>query len=341
MNEPTVAQRLADQREALRSAAFGHHRFGEQLTDATIAASEQDLSQRVREHAPAIAACGIEHIDAARISQAIRDLCQDLPFSEVLEAERHIQAAAKALQGAIAEPLISARVLHTEKRARRITVVRLVAEAALHYQPGQYVPVTDIFGHRRYLFPAIPANDAGQVEFHIFGECNARLGDQWLIGQGRGGFAFDPALDNLFIAHSTGLAALRPIILSLFSQPEPPRTHVAFAADYPGELYELAGLWQIASAAPWLMVMPIVRNEENDWWVRPTSHSQPPRGLHLPQVGQAGEVLAGYGSWGDRNILIAGPETEVRQSQEALIQAGAPPEQIATQHFTFTPFWRS
>lgn len=339
MNQETVAQRLTEHREAFRTAAFGHHPHANILCDATIAASNQDLAPQFRANAPAIAAAGITHIDAERISAAIRDFCQDLPFSEVLEAERHVRSAAKAIEHATPEPLTSARVLHVERRARRVNVVRLIADRPLQYSSGQYVPITDHFGSRRYLFPAIPANEAGQVEFHIFGETTARLGDRWLIGEGRGGFRFDPERDNLLIAHSTGLAALRPILLELFSQPDPRRTHLAFAAEYPGELYELASLWQIASAAPWLIVMPIVSNTADDWWVGATHHAQPPRGLHLPQQGQAGEVLAGYGSWGDRNILIAGPGDQVEQSRTSLIAAGAPAEHISSQDFTFRPFW--
>ncbi|AZA10587.1 ferredoxin reductase domain-containing protein [Corynebacterium gerontici] len=341
MSHVTVAQRLAEHREAFRTAAFGHQPHASLLCDATIAASNQDLEQEFRANAPAIAAAGVRQVDAERISAAIREFCQDLPFSEVLEAERHVRAAAKAIEHAEPETLISARVLHVERRARRVSVIRLLADQPLRYASGQYVPVSDHFGSRRYFFPAIPANESGQVEFHIFGETTARLGDRWLIGEGRGGFRFDPNRDNLLIAHSTGFAALRSLLLELFSQPDPPRTHLAFAAEYPGELYELASLWQIASAAPWLIVMPIVSNPVDEWWVGATSHSKPPRGLHLPQHGQAGEVLAGFGSWGDRNILIAGPQEQVQQSRAALIQVGAPPAQISSQDFTFRPFWRS
>ncbi|MDT9411862.1 oxidoreductase, partial [Corynebacterium rouxii] len=65
----------------------------------------------------------------------------------------------------------------------------------------------------------------------------------------------------------------------------------------------------------------------------------PPRGLHITQVGQAGEVVAGYGTWEDRRILIAGPAHDVVTSREALIRRGTPRHIIHTQSFDHSPFW--
>lgn len=317
--------------------------------------------------------------EAIRLS--LREVGQDLPFETELFAERAVATTtaemATAAQEAIDEGIptaTGATVVQVERRSRRFIVVRLEADGPLSYFPGQYVPVTTGYLQNswRFLCPSIPANEWGQVEFHIqTGDDEAlRLlagsqpGDRWSIGLGQGGFGQrlfgagsrlvdaspdvspDAAADEggvdkqgdklddlLFIAYGTGLAPLRAMMFELMTRTHPPRLHFFVGAEYPGELYELMGLWNFAATCPWLSVVPVTTNAEDAWWVQATEASQPPRGLHLPQVGQMAEIVTSVGSWADRDVLIAGPEQMARDIRRALIRRGTPRDRI--EHLEF------
>lgn len=313
-------------------------------------------------------------------SLALRELCRDLPFETELFAERAVSATMKCMAEAAQEDIdagipasIGATVVEVEKRSRRFFVVRLEADSELSYFPGQHVPVTtDYLSNTwRYLCPAIPANQWGQVEFHIQVDddnplrllANSRPGDRWSIGAGRGDFGqllrgqaasttTTPLLDDahppapvgtsgesaeapaerpndlLFIAYGTGLAPLRAMMFELMNQTNPPRLHFFVGAEYPGELYELMGLWNFAAACPWLSVVPVTTNAQDAWWVQATEASRPPRGLHLTQVGQMADIITSVGAWADRDVLIAGPEQMTRDTRRALIRRGTPRDRI-------------
>lgn len=263
---------------------------------------------------------------------------------------------------------IGATVVEVEKRSRRFFVIRLQADGELSYFPGQYVPVTANYLSNawRFLCPSIPSNQWGQVEFHIQVDdddplrllANSRPGDRWSIGTGRGEFgqrlfgdgrqapevaAADQSVspeppaekqnDLLFIAYGTGLAPLRAMMFELMNQTNPPRLHFFIGAEYPGELYELMGLWNFAAACPWLSVVPVTTNSEDAWWVQGTEASRPPRGLHLTQVGMMADIVTSVGAWADRDVLIAGPEQMARDIRRALIRRGTPREAI--EHLPF------
>lgn len=284
--------------------------------------------------------------EAIRIE--LRILCADLPFEMVLFAERAVSATALAMSASAQKaedegvlPFISAQVVEVEKRSRRFSVVRLQAEQPLPYQAGQFVPVsTDYLPNTwRYFCPSIPTNEWGQVEFHIQSDVDdiSRLlatthpGDKWIIGPGQGDFGqvkmCEPN-DLLFIAHGTGLAPLRAYMFELLNQATPPRLHFFVGADYPGELYDLIGMWNFAAASPWLSVVPVTTHEKDEWWVQSTEASKPPRGLHLQQVGSMAKIVTDVGAWADRNVLIAGPEQWARDIKRAMIRRGTPAGQI-------------
>lgn len=331
----------------------------------------------------------------------VRELCAELPLDQVLPAERCINAAAKDLQNILARAPQAQRgeVVQVERRSRRITIVRIVCDSPTNYTPGQLVYLNPHFapGHWEVAYPAIPANEAGQLELHIFHEhpgnagseehpdstgsaespgsagteeqpsdadaaatsprqprpaasqaqlARLRPGDTCLISPGQGhppslSTTGDPeaAKDLLFISHGTALAPLRAMMLALMNHPTPPRTHMFVAADYPGEQYELGTLWQIAGSCPWLFVTPVVRHQQDAWWVAPTEHSRPPRGLHLPQTGEPGAVVAGYGKWLDRQIVIAGTDAEIQASRQALLDGGTPESTIKWISTSQRYFW--
>lgn len=288
----------------------------------------------------------------ASLGEAVRSellsLCADLPFENVLFAERAISATTSASIEAVREAdesnipaSFSAEVVEVEKRSRRFTVVRLQAEQKLPYLPGQFVAATANFlpNTWRYLCPSIPSNEWGQVEFHIQSDADditgllatTRPGDKWELGPGRGDFGqgkINSGNDLLFIAHGTGLAPLRAYMFDLMNQAAPPRLHFFVGADYPGELYELTGMWNFAAASPWLSVVPVSTNDHDEWWVQATEASQPPRGLHLHQTGSMAKIVTQAGAWADREVLIAGPESWARDVRRAMIRRGTPAGQI-------------
>ena len=108
----------------------------------------------------------------------------------------------------------------------------------------------------------------------------------------------------------------------------PARVHLFFGAEYPGELYDLRTLWDVASTSPWLTVTPVVENEKDPWWVSPTEWCTAPRGLNLTEHGKLEEVLPCYGAWTDRQILIAGPPAWIPTMRDALVEGGTPPQNI-------------
>ncbi|BDE12048.1 MULTISPECIES: FAD-binding oxidoreductase [Mycobacterium] len=230
-------------------------------------------------------------------------------------------------------------VEHT-RVSRDLAVVRLRLDRPLDYHPGQYVNVHVPQCPRRwrYLSPAIPADPRG-IEFHVrvvpgglvsnAVVTETRPGDRWRLSSPHGGFHVDRDGDDvLMVAGSTGLAPLRALIMDLSRFAENPRVHLFFGARYPCELYDLRTLWQIAAHNPWLSVSPVSEYNSDPSWAADYPDVSPPRGLHVRQTGRLPDVVARYGSWGDRQILICGGPAMVQATKAALMAKGAPPERI-------------
>jgi len=232
-------------------------------------------------------------------------------------------------------------VIEHHRVSRDLAVVRLHLDRPMPYHPGQYVNVQIPQWPRRwrYLSPAIPADPDGFIEFHIravpggmvsaavVGE--TRPGDRWRMSSPHGAMEIDREDgDVLMVAASTGLAPLRALIMDLARFGVNPRVHLFFGARYPCELYDLRTLWKIAGSNPWLSVSPVSEYPKDPPWAGDYPDVQPPRGLHVRQTGRLPEVVARYGGWGDRQILICGGPAMVRATKEALVARGAPPERI-------------
>ncbi|MCQ9352552.1 oxidoreductase [Corynebacterium sp. 153RC1] len=314
---PEVATRLH-----LRSAPAG------QAIAALLRAPE-----RFVEHAP-LGVFGVQESDypallAAALS-AVQTLGKDLPLEEVLAAERVLHESARQLKARPAPELSDAHVVQVERRSRRITIVRIQVHAPTSYRAGQHLWLGPSLTPGRWMrvYPSIPANEQGQLEIHCFdssadSSVALREGDTCRVSQGLGTPIELDDRDLLLISHGTALAPMRALMLDLLNQSaDPPRIHMFLSSEYPGEQYELATMWQIAATAPWLAITPVVQHPQDAWWVGATEHSKPPRGLHLPQVGQVGQVVASYGRWLDRHIIIAGTTEEIRATQEALAKGG-------------------
>ncbi|CAN7198905.1 FAD-binding oxidoreductase [Mycolicibacterium frederiksbergense] len=238
-------------------------------------------------------------------------------------------------------PFVDGTVLEHIRATRDVSIVRLQLDRPLFYHPGQYVTVQVPQWPRRwrYLSPSIPPDDNGAIEFHIRSVSGGMVstaivgetapGDRWRLSAPHGGLQIDrDGEDVLLVAGSTGLAPLRALISDLSRYAENPRVHLFFGGRYPCDLYDLRTLWEIASTNPWLSVTPVSEFSTNPPWAGEYPDHQPPRGLHVRQTGRLPEVVTGYGSWGDRQILICGGPDMVTATKAALIAKGAPPERI-------------
>jgi NAD(P)H-flavin reductase/hemoglobin-like flavoprotein len=249
-----------------------------------------------------------------------------------------MRGAADAEKG---PPYCDGTVIEHIRVTRDVSMIRLQLDHPLYYHPGQYVTVQVPQWPRRwrYLSPSIPADRAGRIEFHvrsvpggmvspaIVGETKA--GDRWRVSNPHGGMHVDrDGGDVLMVAGGTGLAPLRTLIMDLTRKAVNPRVHLFFGARYPCDLYDLRTLWQIAAQNPWLSVTPVSEYKTDPPWAADFPDVAPPRGLHVRQTGTLPEVVAGYGSWGDRQILICGGPEMVEATKAALLAKGAPAERI-------------
>lgn len=282
--------------------------------------------------------------------EALRDglfsLCSDLSFRYLVGADTALGEISTLLAQSIARDdsagiprNYSATVVDVQRRCRRISVVRLKTRTPINFQPGSYFPISSEVtpGIWRFYTSALPATETGEMEFHVRTNpqgmssvplANSRVGDTWLLGNPYGRVAIDGDKDVLMIANSVGLAPLRSLILSQVGMLNPARVHLFFGAEYPGELYDLRTLWDVASTSPWLTVTPVVENEKDPWWVSPTEWCTAPRGLNVTEHGTLEEVLPRYGAWTDRQILIAGPPAWIPTMRDALVRNGTPPQNI-------------
>lgn len=222
-----------------------------------------------------------------------------------------------------------------------IAVVRLQLDAPMPYLAGQYVSVQVPQHPRRwrYLSPSMPSDAQGRIEFHVRAVPGGvvsptivdktRPGDRWRLSSPHGSMHIDrDGGDVLMVAGSTGLAPLRALLMDLMQFGENPRVHLFFGARYPCELYDLPTLWEIAGCSPWLSVTPVSDYAVNPRWAADYPDPEPPRGLHVRQSGRLPEIVAGYGGWSDRQILICGRPDMVVATRAALIANGAPAERI-------------
>ena len=249
-----------------------------------------------------------------------------------------MRGAADAEQG---PPFVDGSVVEHIRATRDVSVIRLQLDEPLHFHAGQYdtVQVPQWPRRWRYLSPAIPADRGGAIEFHvrsvtggmvstaIVGE--TKPGDRWRLSNPLGAMHVDrDGGDVLMVAGGTGLAPLRSIIMNLAQWGQNPRVHLFFGARYPCDLYDLRTLWQVASTNPWLSVTPVSEYSTNPPWAADYPDVEPPRGLHVRQVGTLPDVVTRYGGWSDRQILVCGGPAMVAATTAALIAKGADPRRI-------------
>ena len=249
-----------------------------------------------------------------------------------------MRGAADAEKG---PPFVDGSVVEHIRATRDVSVIRLQLDEPLHFHAGQYVTVQVPQWPRRWRFlsPSIPADRGGAIEFHVRSVAGGMVstaivgetkpGDRWRLSNPLGAMHVDRGGgDVLMVAGGTGLAPLRSIIMNLAQWGQNPRVHLFFGARYPCDLYDLRTLWQVASTNPWLSVTPVSEYSTNPPWAADYPDVEPPRGLHVRQVGTLPEVVTRYGSWSDRQILVCGGPAMVAATTAALVAKGADPRRI-------------
>jgi len=249
-----------------------------------------------------------------------------------------MRGAADAEKG---PPFVDGSVVEHLRATRDVSVIRLQLDEPLHFHAGQYVTVQVPQWPRRWRFlsPSIPADRGGAIEFHVRSVAGGMVstaivgetkpGDRWRLSNPLGAMHVDrDGGDVLMVAGGTGLAPLRSMIMNLAQWGQNPRVHLFFGARYPCDLYDLRTLWQVASTNPWLSVTPVSEYSTNPPWAADYPDVEPPRGLHVRQVGTLPEVVTRYGGWSDRQILVCGGPAMVAATTAALVAKGADPRRI-------------
>jgi len=224
---------------------------------------------------------------------------------------------------------------------RNLAVVRLRLNEPMWYEPGQYVSVQIPARPRmwRYLSPAAPANEHGEIEFHVRAVSSGwvspsivgytKVGDQWHIGAPMGDLSRLPlpGKDVVMIGCGTGIAPMRAQVLAMSHRRSNPKVHLFLCGYRPCDLYDVEVLWRLSLTNPWLTVTPVAESDTNPWW-HFGDEAPAPEGMHRRALGQIGSVVVEHGNWSDRNVQIAGSPSMVQKTKFRLIASGVPKENI-------------
>jgi NAD(P)H-flavin reductase/hemoglobin-like flavoprotein len=227
----------------------------------------------------------------------------------------------------------SASVVEHERRARDLAIVRLLPDHPMPYQAGQYVSVEIPQRPRlwRYLTPANAPREDGMLEFHVRAVAGgwvsrsivaeSQPGDVWRLGPAMGQLRVDrgSGRDVTMVAGGTGLAPMRAIVEELSQWGQNPRVHLFYGGRVQTDLYDLSYLQSIAATNPWLTVVPVLETDAE------AGNAEP---------GTLADVITRYGSWPDRDVLVAGSPAMIRSTVSRMLVAGTPLDHIAYDPFT-------
>ena len=242
-----------------------------------------------------------------------------------------------------------ATVVSRERVAEDLAVVRLQVHRGPEDGPGDPVPALAAGQHLqvetarrpgmwRRFSPATAPGPDGQVELHVRAVpggwvsgavvAHAAPGERWRVAAPAGSLRVDRASgrDVLMLAGGTGLAPLRSLVLDLARAGGAPRVHLFVGARHPGDLYDLELLGRVATANPWLTVVPVVESTSAPWGRFPVRERPP--GVAVTLVGRLVDVVTGFGAWDDRQALVCGSRAMVRASVAGLVAAGMPAHQV-------------
>jgi NAD(P)H-flavin reductase/hemoglobin-like flavoprotein len=235
-------------------------------------------------------------------------------------------------------PVWTGTVIERRETLSNLVVVRLRLDQPMRYAAGQYMSVQIPARPRmwRYLSPAVPSNDNGEIEFHIRSVTGGwvspammrtEIGEQWLLGAPLGGLGVprNTRRKMLMVGCGTGIAPLRAQLMAMTQRRSNPKVHLFVGGHHPCDLYDLEMLSSLAAANKWLTVTPVIESNENPWWY--FDSGEPSRelpGLDPRRVGQIGKVVASYGPWADRDVQIVGSPSMVQTTKFRLMAAGTP-----------------
>ncbi|GGG28471.1 flavohemoprotein [Rhodococcoides trifolii] len=234
---------------------------------------------------------------------------------------------------------VGATVIEHVEVLQDVAIIRLQLDEPLKYAAGQYISVQVPSRPRmwRYLSPAIPANDAGQIEFHVRRVSGGwvspaivqrtEVGERWVVGSPLGslGVAGAGGRNMLMVGSGTGLAPLRAQIMEMSARSQNPKVHLFMGGTYPCDLYDFDTMSDIARSNPWLTVVPVSENDTDPWW-----HDGGPVPALSRQLmpSPVGVLAASFGSWAERDVQIAGSPSMIAGTVDALVAGGTPHENI-------------
>ncbi|WP_024795743.1 FAD-binding oxidoreductase [Tomitella biformata] len=267
-------------------------------------------------------------------------------ITQLITLTAGVMDAAAQSEAKTLPPYWEATVVEHIRLGRDHALIRLEADGPLPYAAGQYISVQTPQqpGTWRYLSPTMPADPHGLLEFNVKAieggavspllVSSTRTGDRWRIGAPHGSLHVDreSGQDVLMVAGGTGIAPLRALILEMCKYGHNPRVHLFYGAKYPGELTEMATLWQLSITNPWLTVVPVSEEEDDPWWLasgRSAQPGNPHTGMHARQTGTLADIVTSYGGWSDRQILISGAPGMIQHTMRRLVERGAPPAGIS------------
>lgn len=218
-----------------------------------------------------------------------------------------------------------AEVIDHELRTPDIAVITLRLDQHLPYVPGQYVNVQTARWPRvwRAFSIANAPRDDHTVRLHVRAISggwvstalvrHTRIGDSLMLGPPIGTMVpTDSGRDLLCVAGGTGLAPIKAIVEHVIGSGRRRNIHLLHGARTAGELYDLADLLRMASAFPWLRVLPVVSGQPGYDGVR----------------GQVAEVMERFHSWAGHEAYVCGPTAMVNETVRRLRRGGMPPAHI-------------
>jgi NAD(P)H-flavin reductase len=220
-----------------------------------------------------------------------------------------------------------ARVMEHRRVAPDLAVIRVQTSQPVPYLAGQYVSVETPQRPRmwRSLTPANAPGPDCVMEFHVHTVpggwvsraivSHARVGDVWRIGPPMGQMTLDPRsrADLLMVAGGTGLAPARSLIEQLMVDGSDRKVALFVGGRTWDALYDIDTLRRMAQDNPWLTVVPVIEEDGRRYGA---------------ETGTLGEVVARYGAWADRQVVVAGSPPMVRSTVSAMLDAGTPFMQI-------------
>ncbi|MFB7472488.1 globin domain-containing protein [Kitasatospora sp. NPDC056184] len=231
-------------------------------------------------------------------------------------------------------PWWQGEVVAHQRRTPDVAVLTVRPDQAYPYRAGQYTSLETPWWPRvwRYFsFASAPRPD-GLLTFHVKAVqagwvSNALVhraapGDVLRLGPAAGGMTLDhtDGADLLLVGGGTGIAPMRALVEEAVEYGAAGRSvEVFYGARRAEELYELAGLRELAQRHGRLTVRPVL-----------SGPGAGPAGAATtgPLTGELPEAVARFGPWTGRTAYLAGPPAMVRRTTGVLLRAGVPAERI-------------